>query len=98
MPGKREATPVSQKQRRTMRAVAANPALGSKMGISRSVAREFNANDPGGKLPMRVSKGKPVRGASDDSRPRNPPRNVSPTNRSPVIPRGKQQQAYRGRS
>lgn len=90
--------PVSQKQRKAMRAAAANPGVAKKMGIPRSVAREFNASDPGGKLPMRVKEGKPVRGAKDDFRPRNPPRGVGPTNRSPVIPRAKQQQSYRGRS
>ena len=43
--------PVSEKQRRLMRAVANDPAVAKKTGVSRTIAKEFNAADKGGKLP-----------------------------------------------
>lgn len=46
--------PVSQAQRRAMRAAAAGK---STLGIPKKVGKEFSAADPGGKLPKR----KPVR-------------------------------------
>jgi hypothetical protein len=45
--------PVSEKQRRLMRAVVNDPAVAKKTGVSRTVAKEFNAADKGGKLPQR---------------------------------------------
>lgn len=42
--------PVSEKQRRAMRAAAAGK---STLGIPRKVGREFVRSDPGGKLPKR---------------------------------------------
>jgi hypothetical protein len=42
--------PVSQAQRRAMRAAAAGK---STLGIPRKVGREFSEADPGGKLPQR---------------------------------------------
>ena len=45
--------PVSEKQRRLFRWAAAHPGAAAKRGIKSSVAKEFNAADPGGKLPMR---------------------------------------------
>lgn len=42
--------PVSQAQRRAMRAAAAGK---STLGIPKKVGREFSAADPGGKLPAR---------------------------------------------
>lgn len=45
--------PVSEAQRRAMRAAAAGH---SKIGIPRSVGREFSNADPGGKLPERKGK------------------------------------------
>lgn len=53
--------PVSEKQRRFMRWAAANP---KASGVSKKVSGDFNRADPGGKLPARVSEGKPVRGKS----------------------------------
>jgi hypothetical protein len=49
--------PVSENQRRLMRAVANDPAVAKKTGVSQKVAKEFNAADKGGKLPKR-KKGK----------------------------------------
>lgn len=46
--------PVSEKQRRLFRWAAAHPKAARARGIKPSVAREFNAADPGGKLPSRV--------------------------------------------
>ena len=43
--------PVSQQQRKAMRAAAASPKVAKQMGIPQKVAREFNKSDPGGKLP-----------------------------------------------
>lgn len=40
--------PVSEKQRRFMRWAAANP---KASGVPKAVSSEFNAADPGGKLP-----------------------------------------------
>ena len=48
--------PVSEQQRKAMRAAAANPKVAKKMGIPKKVAQEFNASDPGGKLPGRAPK------------------------------------------
>jgi hypothetical protein len=45
--------PVSQPQRKLFRWAAANPAAAEERGIKPSVAKEFNAADPGGKLPAR---------------------------------------------
>lgn len=45
--------PVSQKQRRAMRAAAAG---NSALGIPKSVGKEFSEADPGGKLPERKRK------------------------------------------
>ena len=42
--------PVSQKQRRAMRAAASGR---STLGIPRSVGKDFSDSDPGGKLPMK---------------------------------------------
>jgi len=53
--------PVSDKQRKFMRAAAANPAMRKRTGVSKKVADEFNSADPGGKLPKRVKDGKPKR-------------------------------------
>lgn len=39
-----------------MRAVAHDKKLGKRMGIAPDVAKEFNASDPGGKLPKRKKK------------------------------------------
>ena len=49
--------PVSQAMRGTMR----SPKLRKKFGIPEKVAAEFNAADPGGKLPAHVKGGKPKR-------------------------------------
>lgn len=46
--------PRSEAQRRLFRWAAAHPKQAAKEGISRSVAKEFNDTDPGGKLPKRV--------------------------------------------
>jgi hypothetical protein len=43
--------PVSAKQRRLMQAVAHDPAIADKTGVSQSVAKDFVKSDPGGKLP-----------------------------------------------
>lgn len=43
--------PVSQAQRGAMRAAAAGK---STLGIPKKVGKEFDAADPGGKLPTRV--------------------------------------------
>lgn len=40
--------PVSEKQRRAMRAAASGK---SNIGIPKSVGRDFSSSDPGGKLP-----------------------------------------------
>jgi len=45
--------PVSEKQRRLFRWAAAHPGAAKSRGIKPSVAKEFNAADPGGKLPLR---------------------------------------------
>ena len=50
--------PVSQAQRRAMYAAAAGK---SNLGIPKKVGQEFTAADQPGKLPERVSGGKPVR-------------------------------------
>jgi hypothetical protein len=42
--------PVSQQQRKAMRAAAAGK---STLGISKKVGKEFSQADPGGKLPKR---------------------------------------------
>ena len=42
--------PVSEKQRRAMRAAASGK---SAIGIPKSVGKEFSKADPGGKLPKR---------------------------------------------
>jgi hypothetical protein len=47
--------PVSEAQRRAMRAAAAGK---STLGISKKVGREYSKADKGGKLPKRKSKGK----------------------------------------
>jgi hypothetical protein len=58
MPGNKKVTPpVSQQQRRFMGAVKE----GKVPGVKPSVGREKLNADPGGKLPKRVSKGKPKR-------------------------------------
>jgi hypothetical protein len=44
--------PVSEKQRRAMRAAAAGK---STLGIPRKVGREYSAADKGGKLPRKKS-------------------------------------------
>jgi len=44
--------PVSEKQRRFMRYAAANP---KESGVPKSVSKEFNDADPGGKLPASKS-------------------------------------------
>lgn len=46
--------PVSEKQRRLMRAAASSPTVARKTGVSQKVAREFNRADPGGKLPAKA--------------------------------------------
>ena len=46
--------PVSEKQRKLFRWAAAHPKEAGKRGIKPSVAKEFNASDKGGKLPMRA--------------------------------------------
>jgi len=51
---------VSEKQRRFFRWAAANP---KASGVKKSVSKEFNDADPGGKLPEKVKDGKPTRGA-----------------------------------
>ncbi len=43
--------PVSEKQRKLFRWAAANPAAARARGIKPAVAKDFNAADPGGKLP-----------------------------------------------
>jgi hypothetical protein len=47
--------PVSEKQRRAMRAAASGK---STLGIPAKVGKEFSQADKGGKLPKRKSKGK----------------------------------------
>lgn len=46
----------SQQQRKLFRAAAASPEVRRRTGISNKVAAEYNASDPGGKLPKRVKK------------------------------------------
>jgi hypothetical protein len=53
--------PVSQPQRKLFRWAAANPSEAAARGIKPAVAKEFNAADPGGKLPAHVKDGKPVK-------------------------------------
>ena len=48
--------PVSEQQRKFMRAAAANPEMRKREGISKKVAEEFNKADPGGKLPRRKTR------------------------------------------
>ena len=48
--------PVSEQQRKLMRAAAADPGVRKKTGISKSVADDFNKADSGGKLPKRKSR------------------------------------------
>jgi hypothetical protein len=48
--------PVSEQQRKLMRAAAADPGVRKRTGISEKVAKEFNAADSGGKLPKRKSR------------------------------------------
>ena len=38
-----------------------SPKIRKKLGIPAKVAAEFNAADPGGKLPAHVKKGKPAK-------------------------------------
>jgi hypothetical protein len=45
--------PVSEKQRRLFRWAAAHPGAAKERGIKPSVAKEFNAADKGGHLPLR---------------------------------------------
>ncbi len=45
--------PLSESQRRAMRAAASGK---GKLGIPKKVAEEFDAADPGGKLPKKVKK------------------------------------------
>jgi hypothetical protein len=45
--------PVSEKQRRFFRWAAANP---KESGVKKSVSKEFNEADPGGKLPEQKKK------------------------------------------
>lgn len=47
--------PVSERQRKAMRAAAAGK---SNLGIPQKVGREFSKADPGGKLPRRAKKHK----------------------------------------
>jgi len=47
---------VSEAQRRLMFAAANNPKVAKKVGIKRSVAKEFASADRGGKLPERKSR------------------------------------------
>jgi hypothetical protein len=44
--------PVSEAQRKLFRWAASDPKAAAKRGIKPSVAREYNAADPGGKLPQ----------------------------------------------
>ena len=48
--------PVSEKQRRFMRAAEHNPGMRKRVGVSKTVAHKYNASDSGGKLPMRKKK------------------------------------------
>lgn len=48
--------PVSEKQRRFMQAAAHDKSFAKKAGIKQSVAKEFAAADPGGKLPEQAKK------------------------------------------
>jgi hypothetical protein len=52
---------VSESQRKLFRWAAANPSEAAGRGIKPSVAKEFNATDPGGKLPAHVKNGKLVK-------------------------------------
>lgn len=45
--------PVSEKQRRLFRWAAAHPGAAKERGIKPAVAKEFNAADKGGHLPLR---------------------------------------------
>jgi hypothetical protein len=47
--------PVSEKQRKLFRWAEDHPKEAAARGIKPSVAKEFNASDPGGKLPARKS-------------------------------------------
>jgi hypothetical protein len=55
--------PVSQAQRRLFRWAEENPKEAAARGIKPGIAKEFNAADPGGKLPAKVEGGKPVSAA-----------------------------------
>lgn len=43
--------PVSEAQRRFMRAAANNPKMRKRAGVDKKVADDFNKSDPGGSLP-----------------------------------------------